>query len=507
MATNQKIAGKGRNGSHSLSKTLFIRGCQCHKSLWLKKYKPEWQDEESTEATARFASGNEVGELARDLFPGGVLIPFEEDGERVPLEDQLRRTKEAMEGGAKVIYEAAFQHDGIFVKVDLLRKRAKGWDLHEVKAGTSVKDVYLLDSALQYFVLVGAGVPLGKVYVVHVNTAYVRDGDVDLDSLLTCQNVTNGVKGLQAEVRSATQKMRAALAQKKAPSIDIGPHCFEPYGCDFQGHCWGHIPEDSVFDLRGRGVDQFALYSKGIVRQADIPLDLLKGKQKQQVKATLRREDHVDRKVIQAFLAQLHYPLYFLDFETFMSAVPPFDGTSPYQQIPFQYSLHHQKRKGGKVHHVEFLAAPGEDPRKALLKSLLAAIPDGACVLAYNSAFEARVLKDLAARYKGHRARVNRIVANMRDLMVPFRTRACYKWEMKGGYSIKNVLPALVPELSYSGLEIANGGAAMEAYHEMCAVKDQPEELAAVRGALLEYCKLDTLAMVRILEKLYQLAS
>ncbi|QXE87349.1 DUF2779 domain-containing protein [Geomonas nitrogeniifigens] len=499
----------GQRGSHTaaLSKTLFVRGCQCHKSLWLQKFKPELKDEESPETTARFAGGNMIGELARDLFPGGVLIPFEEDGERVPLEDQLRRTKEAMEGGAKVIYEAAFQHDGIFVKVDLLRKRVKGWELYEAKAGTSVKDVYLLDSALQYFVLAGAGVPLGKAYVVHVNTEYVREGDVDLGSLLTCQNVTKEVKGLQAEVRNSTQKMRAALAQKKVPSIDIGPHCFEPYECDFQGHCWGHIPEDSVFDLRGRGVDQFALYYQGIVSQADIPLDLLQGKQKQQVQATLRQEDHVDRKAIRAFLNQLSYPLYFLDFETFISAVPPFDGTSPYQQIPFQYSLHYQKRRGGKIHHVEFLAVPGEDPRKALLKSLLAAIPDGSCVLAYNSAFENRVLKDLAGRYKGHRARVNRIVANMRDLMVPFNTRACYKWEMKGGYSIKNVLPALVPELSYSGLKIANGGAAMEAYHEMCAVKDKPEELAAVRGALLEYCKLDTLAMVRILEKLYQLAS
>lgn len=506
MKAGKKIVQKEKSNVGSLSKTLFIRGLQCRKSLWLQKFKPELKDEEEPETAAKFANGNAVGELARELFPKGVLVPFEADGERVPIEEQLRLTQAAMNGGTNAVYEASFQHDGIFVKVDLLRRRGKKWDLHEVKAGSSVKEVYLMDAAVQYHVLTGAGVPLGKVFITHVDTGYVRDGEVVPDGLFASQDVTKEVKGVQGGIPEALREMRAALERKKSPAVDIGPHCFAPYDCDFMGHCWSHIPEDSVFDLKERGVDKFGLYYRGIVKQRDIPLELLNVKQKQQVLATLSREDHVDVKQIKAFLATLTYPLYFLDFETFQSAIPLFDGTRPYQQIPFQYSLHYQSRKGGKLNHVEFLAQPGKDPRRSLLKSLLEAIPEGACVLAYNSSFEKGVLKELAGLFKTQRRRVEGIVENMHDLMIPFRSRACYKWQMKGSYSIKSVLPALVPDLSYSGLEIANGGAAMEAYHAMCAVKDSPEELAEIRKNLLEYCKLDTLAMVRVLEALHRLA-
>lgn len=201
------------------------------------------------------------------------------------------------------------------------------------------------------------------------------------------------------------------------------------------------------------------------------------------------------------FLKSLWYPLCFLDFETFMSPIPLFDGTRPYQQIPFQYSLHYLKSDGGKLKHHEFLASPNFDPRKELTEKLINEIPDNACVLAYNMSFEKRILEDLGSWFPEHSDKIENIIGNMKDLMAPFRSKACYLWQMNGSYSIKFVLPALVPGLSYDEMEISNGGMAMDAYSTMCQTED-PGKLERIRKALQEYCNLDTLGMVRIMEKL-----
>ena len=486
----------------SLSKSLFIRGLQCHKSLWLQKFQPELKNPLSSEAEAKFSTGKSIGDLAQDIFPNGILVPYELDGIRIPVDEQIQQTRQAMDAGKKVIYEASFQHDNIFVKVDILRRVSKGWEIYEVKAGTKLDDVYLNDAALQYHVLTGSVMPVCKVFLVYVNSRYVRNGAIDFHQLFIQEDVTTEVKARQSAIIDALKNQRKILTGKKPPQIDIGAYCADPYECDFQGHCWGHIPENSVFDLRGRGVDKFALYNQGFISQKDIPLEMLNARQRQQVVATLKKLNQVDLNKVKEFLSELWYPLYFLDFETFQSAVPLYDQTGPYQQVPFQYSLHYQKRKGGKLYHADFLAEPGMDPRKPLMEKLLADIPDNACVLAYHMSFEARVLKDLAERFPRKKPKIDNIIKNMRDLEVPFRTRAIYHWQMKGSSSIKKVLPALVPELSYEGLEIADGGAAMEAYHEMCAVKDRPKELAKIRHNLLAYCRQDTLGMVRILDSL-----
>jgi hypothetical protein len=295
--------------------------------------------------------------------------------------------------------------------------------------------------------------------------------------------------------------LRATLREGTEPAIDIGPYCTDPYECDFIPYCWRHIPENSVFDIRGVGVDRFGLYQRGIVRLADVPLDELKSAQRQQVKATLNRQDAIDPQQVKAFLDTLWYPICHLDFETFNTPIPKFDGTRPYQQVPFQFSIHAQESPGAELQHFEYLAPPQGDPRRELIEKLLEIIPADACVLAYNQAFEKGILRELAALFPDLADAIETRLTNVRDLMVPFRRRDVYRWQMRGSYSIKEVLPAMVPELSYEGLAIANGMAAMQAYQEMCALED-PVALAELRAALLEYCRLDTLAMVRILEKL-----
>ncbi len=499
--TENPMQTEERRHNSFLSKSQFIRGLQCHKSLYLHKHHPELRGEISAGQEAVFQSGTDVGKLAQQLFPGGVEIPY--DG--LTISEQVEQTAEAIAAGTETIYEASFGHDGIFVKVDILYKGAHGWELYEVKGSTVAKKVHVHDAALQYHVLNGAGINLAKAAIVHVNNGYTRHGELDITSLFSIEDVTLQVQELQEFVAREIARQRESL-QAGMPAIDIGRYCSEPYRCDFSSHCWSHIPEDSVFDLRGRGADKFKLYRQGVLTQADIPLDTLNALQRFQVDATLGQKDSVDVDRVRKFLASLWYPLYFLDSETFTSAIPLFDGSRPYQQIPFQYSLHYQETELGELKHYEFLAQPGIDPREELLCGLLEQIPENACILAYNKSFEIGVLRRLAEFFPAKRKQIECMIGNFRDLMAPFKSRAVYKWQMKGSYSIKEVLPALVPELTYKGLEINTGGMAMEAYHEMGRM-EKPQELEKIRMALLEYCKLDTLAMVRILEKMLELCS
>ncbi len=492
-------AAKKKSGSY-LSKSLYIRGLQCHKSLFLQKYQPSLKGDISDAQEAIFQGGRDVGVLAWQLFPGGIEIPYE----GLSHQEQIDLTQSKIKQGVKPIYEATFSHQDVFVKVDILQKGSRGWEIYEVKGGTKLDPVYVDDAALQYHVLTGAGIKVNKVFITHINSEYLRKGALDVQKLFTSENITKLVKEKQPFVVKQV-RMQKRMLNGKLPKIDIGPHCSDPYECDFSGHCWQHIPDDSVFDLRRKGIDPYDLYAQGIIKQKDIPLDLLNEKQRQQVVATINKENTIDKKKVRDFLKTLSYPLYFLDFETFMSAIPPYDGLKPYQNVPFQYSLHFQKKKGGKLFHTEFLAQPGIDPRMPLLKKLLADIPEDVCILTYNMAFEKKVLTELAAQFPKYKKTIKKWIDNIQDLMAPFRRRDVYFWEFKGSYSIKKVLPALASDLSYEGLAIADGGAAMDAYQQMLAAMNDEKKLSEIRKNLLAYCQLDTLAMVRILEALGKL--
>lgn len=477
-----------------LSKSLILKGLQCHKALWLARHPPAFELPAKPELQARLELGTAVGILAQQLFPGGTEVPFE----GLSFADQLARTGELLEQGAEVVYEASFRFDGIFVKVDILVRDGGSWQIHEVKMGTAVKEVNLDDVAIQHYVLAGCGLDVSRSCLVHIDNGYVRDGAIEVGRLFTSEEVTGEALARQAALPELIAGMRRTLGGAGEPEIDIGPWCTDPYECDFIPYCWRHIPEDSVFSLRGRGVDKFALYYQGIVRLADVPLDALSAAQRFQLEATLGRKDATDGEAIRAFLGTLWYPLCHLDFETFDTPIPPFDGTRPYQKIPFQYSLHIERQPGAEPEHFAYLAPPNVDPRRGLAEKLIAEIPEEACVLTYNQAFEKSVLRDLAAIFPDLSDDLQKRIDNIRDLMAPFKKRHLYRWPMRGSYSIKEVLPALVPDLSYKGLSVADGGMAMLAYHEMCAAED-PERVAEIRRDLLEYCELDTWAMVRIL--------
>jgi hypothetical protein len=488
-----------RSRNAYLSKTLYMKGLQCHKFLYLNRKRPDLKGEQTPELKARLKAGTEVGVYAQQLFPGGVAVPF--DG--LTKGEQLVKTRKEVSGGARVIYEATFSFDNVFFKADIIRKDGRGWELYEVKSATRVKDHYPDDVAIQFYVLKGCGVNVRRAFLVHVNNEYVRNGEIVPKGLFSMQDVTEEVKDIQAEIPTRLASMRKML-YGKLPAIDIGPHCFEPNECDFMEHCWEHVPEYSIFNLKGRGVDKWELYGRGILKLADVPLEILNDSQRMQAEQYRRRGEHADPEGIREFLKRLWYPLCFLDFETIQTAIPLFDGNRPYQQIPFQYSLHLQKSAKLSLKHFEFLARPGVDPRRELTERIIREIPEEACVMVYHKTFEKGVLSDLAESFPQYRKRLDGIIDNLVDLMEPFQRRDIYHWEMDGSYSLKAVLPVLVPDMTYEGMEISEGKEASLAYLAMIE-GSVPEEYERLRKALLTYCRQDTLGLVKLLERMWRM--
>ncbi len=484
--------------SINLSKSQFIRGLQCHKSLWLYKNQPELRTQADQSKQALYDSGTDVGVLAQGLFPGGEVIKFEGS----TFDEKINKTKELINSGVCTIYEATFKFDNILVMVDIFHKGRDGWGIYEVKASTGVKEVHENDVSLQYYVLTGSGLEVSSVNLVHINNQYVRQGNLEINKLFTIADLTETTIEKQDFVREELEAIRSAI-QGDCPKLDIGPHCSDPYGCDFTEHCWKHIPNYSIFNLSRLYTNKkFELYYKGILSFEDIPRDYpLSQSQRFQVEAELTGNEIINKEGINEFLDQVSYPLYFLDFETFQQAVPQFDNLRPYEQIPFQYSLHYFEVEGRELKHSEFLGKEGTDTRESLDRSLTEKIPTDVCILTYNSSFEKRIIRELSSKFPQHSNHLMKIHDNIIDLMVPFQNKYLYKKEMKGSYSIKYVLPALVPEMSYADMEISGGGQASSIYASL-HLNDDKEEVDRMRENLLKYCKLDTLAMVKILEVL-----
>ncbi|NLG10408.1 MAG: DUF2779 domain-containing protein [Coriobacteriaceae bacterium] len=487
----------------NLSKSRYTRGVQCARMLWLNEHHPELFDD-SVMNQAVLATGNEVGDLAMGYFGDFVEVPFDRNN----MTGMIAKTQEYLEAGERVICEASFSYDGNFCSVDILRVVDNGVEIIEVKSSTSVKDVYYHDVAYQYWVLKHCGLTVTGAYLMYINNQYVRNGDLVLQDLFTIADLTNRVREMQDEVGGNITSFKQIADDPIEPEIAIGPQCFDPYPCGFQCHCWQHIPQPNVFDLGGvGGVNGFRLFNDGYVTFADLFDNPGKLNHKQRIQVQTELMDlppTIDCGAITEFLATLDFPLYFLDFETFQQAIPPFDGLKPFQQIPSQYSLHVLQSPGSTLEHFEFLAEAGTDPRRPLARRLCADIPENACVLAYNMGFEKGVIKQLALIFPDLAKHLMSIHDNIRDLMKPFFKGHYYSREMRGSYSIKYVLPALFPddpELNYDNLDgIHNGDEAMNAFANLS--NNDEADTARIRAQLLAYCRLDTLAMVRIWEKL-----
>ena len=487
--------------THKLSKSTYLKGLQCEKSLYLNKHHKELKDELTEAQEAIFSQGTMVGELAQDLFPGGLDVSPESFYDYT---DSLQQTKDAIANGLTVIYEAAFQFDGVLCAVDILVRDGIAWKAYEVKSSTKVKEVNVQDASLQYHVLTNCGLQISDISLVVINNQYCKDGELDIHKLFRIESVLESVKESLAQTEGSIKRFKEVLAQKEVPAALIGKKCTAPYDCNFRGHCWKKVPDYSVFNLINIKKDKAELlYHSGSVLITDIPLDYrLSDSQALQVQCERDQSVIINKKKLREFVGELHYPLYFLDFESSMMAVPLFEHQKPYQQIPFQYSLHIQNSEEHNYLHLEFLAeSDGGDPRLAFINQLIKDCGSEGAIVVYNKSFEKRILTELINDFPAYEYQLNSIVNRMVDLMQPFLKKHYYTPAMKGKYSIKYVLPALCPELSYTDLDIKEGGSASRVFAQMLN-KEFEGDVQQTRTALYEYCKLDTWAMVKILEQI-----
>ena len=490
----------------TLSKSQYIRGLQCYKSLWLYKHNPELRNMPDTSQESLFNTGNQVGDLAKQLFPDGVEIEFNAND----FNGMIQKTNNLIANDTEVIYEATFNENGIFAMADILVKNGDAWDMYEVKGSTSVKEYHLNDAAIQWYALSNV-IKLHRTYIVHINNGYVREGELDIKELFTVEDVTDEVLPRQDDIPLYLSQIDEML-QGSMPDIDIGTHCSNPHGCDFWDYCWKHISSPSVFNLYRMWVSKkFELYYKGIVSYDDIinnniPLN---DTQKLQVEAYTSGTVTINKPIIKEFLNEIRYPINFFDFETFQNAIPRFDNQSPYAQIPFQYSLH-ILHEDGTLEHREFLGDENSDPRPVLIEQMLSDIAPTGSIVAYNQSFEIGKIKDLAAFVPEYEKELLALNERFVDLIIPFRQKGYYHPDFNGSFSIKAVLPAMFPgndELNYKKLgSVQNGGDAMDTFANLHLLKDKSKR-DEIRRDLLAYCRLDTLAMVRILEKLYEIAN
>lgn len=487
----------------TLSKSQYIRGLQCHKSLWLYKHNPELRDAPDSQTESNFNTGYDVGELAKELFPNGVEIEFDSND----FNGMIEKTKELIANGMEVIYEATFKEDGIFAMADILVKNGDAWDIYEVKASTYTKEYHINDTSIQWYALSKA-INLNRAFVVHINNQYVRDGELNIKELFAIDDITEIVLQKQETIEPQLKQMEDML-KADMPLIDIGKHCSDPYGCDFSSHCWQHLPKgNSVFDISYAMGKQWTLYHQGIHSIDDVPDDFNLGKNaKLQIKHYKSQEIKIDKPKIKEFLDKIEYPINFFDFETFQNAIPRFDNQRPYAQMPFQYSLH-ILHVDGTLEHKEFLGDENSDPRCVLSEQMLKDITPTGSIIAFNQSFEITQIKNLAEICVDFSDALLALNERFIDLAYPFQYKHYYHPNFNGKYSIKVVLPTLFvddDELDYKKLgSIQNGGDAMDTFAKLHLLKDK-NQLAEIKKDLLAYCRLDTLAMVRIWEKLWKL--
>jgi len=492
--------------TNTLSKSTFVRGCKCLKSLYLYKFHYDLRDEVSQQQQALFDQGNEVGMLARSLFPGG------KDATVTPAHDytaSVKRTQQILQSGCKTIYEAGFMFNNVYAAIDTLVIRKNGWYLYEVKSSTSVKEYHTLDAALQYYILKNLGYPVKQVSIVCINNQYVRHGEIEPEKLFNIHDITTEAIQFQDYVEDQLEVMQQMVKSGVEPQCRLGRQCNEFYPCDFQGHCWKKFneveyPVTAISKISDR---LWELVNKNIYGQPQIPSEYyfrLTPLQRQQISCTLEKTSPPpDIREIKKFLKDVSSPVSFLDFETIATAIPLFDGTRPYQQIPFQFSLHCND-SSREYRHYEYLGDGKTDPRPELIKQLIASLPSKGSVFVYYMPFEKSRLQELAESFPQYKKQLNAICERLVDLIIPFRNRYIYHYKMNGSASIKSVLPALFPELDYSKLNISDGGMASLAYLNLSCITDK-KQIASTRGNLLEYCKMDTRAMVELYQYLSKL--
>ncbi|HXB75038.1 MAG TPA: DUF2779 domain-containing protein [Candidatus Acidoferrales bacterium] len=484
-----------------MSKSKFVAGVQCLKRLYLQIYQSELAAESDDGQEARLEQGNEVGRLAQSAFPGGVLVDFGP----LELDAALARTAVLVDDpSVPAIFEATFRYSGVLVRVDILERCGRNrWRLIEVKSSVELKEHYLYDVAIQHYVVSGCGLDLSSAVLMHLNRDYIYDGkSYDPHKLFVIAGVTRAARNLAKDIPKLLRAQRKALAQASPPGVEPGPHCRDPYICEFFSYCNPDPPENHVSCLpRLSEKKRQDLLDLGITLIREIPDDFPLTEIQNRVSVAVRTGRAWVSQTLAKALAGLKYPIYFMDFESLFPAIPRHAGMWPYSHIPFQWSVHRQLTPDAALEHFEFLADDARDRRVEFVGSLCETLGRRGRIVVYNAAFESRRLRDLADWFPEFGDKIAKIQGRLWDLL-PFVREHVYHPEFQGSYSLKAVLLALVPDLTYDGMEVAHGGEAGLIWERMIRDGLAAPERARLRLALLAYCRHDTLAMVNVLERM-----
>ncbi len=479
---------------HTLSKSRFVAGVQCHKLLWWTVHEPDAVElQPDTVLQDLFDQGRQVGEIARTLWPGGVLI----DSPHYQRAERVAATRTALDAGAPAIFEASFVADDTYVAIDVLEKRGDGYRITEVKSSTSQKDEHIPDVAVQAYVTAACGVYVASADVMHLNKDFRHP---DAGELFARTDVAQAVAAFAPTVPDELARQQAMLAGP-LPDVPIGLHCFEPRECPFMSRCWPDAP-DHIRHLSGVGPKKTAAYlERGIHSIRDLPrAEKLNFTQQRQLKAMAANKLVVEP-TLGRELAPFTGRLGFLDFETIMRAVPVWPGMAPWQQAAAQFS-YHERQPDGTYIHAEHLAEGPEDARPRLAEAMVRATARADRVVMYTP-FEKSRIRDLQKAVPELAGELAALEAKLLDLH-PVVKNCVYHPDFRGSFSLKYILTPLVPELTYNDLVIVDGRVASVEIARLLFVADKipAAERDRVRQDLLDYCKRDTWAMVRLLETL-----
>lgn len=468
---------------------------QCPKKLWLEVYRPELATEDP-KSEAIFAMGHEIGEIARRLYDDGSGVMIEYDA---GMTSAIARTSEALrQNSTSPVFEATVERDGLLVRADVLLRGAGGPRLVEVKSSTRLKPEHLEDCAIQSWVFEASSVRPQSVALAHVNNQFVYQGDGNYAGLLVEEDVTAAIAELRERVPESLASAKKILAASE-PEVSVGTRCRKPYACPFQDHCW----QKTDYPVRGLPAINSrldSLLAAGHYDVRSIPEGLLTDVGQLRVWRAVQNGRAELLPGAREMLAALPYPRYYLDFETISFAVPRWNGAHPYQQVPFQWSLHIEDRDGSLNHH-EFLDLTGELPARAVAETLLKAVGTQGPVFMYTT-FERTCINNLADFCPDLRIDLMALADRLVDLH-PIVKDNYYHPAMHGSWSIKAVLPTIAPELDYKKLgAIQEGTAAQQAYLAAISPEHDGTQRAEIRKTLLEYCKHDTLAMVTVAKSL-----
>jgi len=481
----------------NLSKSRIQSGRQCQKRLWLEMHDPK-KSQWSFSAQSRMDEGTAFGVLAQELLGGGTLVA----ADHLHVNEALAETRSLLDqsiDAVPMIFEPAFAYEGVRVRVDAYKRHHEGDWLIEIKSTASVKPEHIWDCAIQTWVARGSGQHVTRVMLGHADTeSFVYTNEYDYQGLLKLVDITADVEAIISEIPKIVEDLKT-VAAGEIPPISTGTHCVKPYGCPFIEFCRSAEPAEAEYPVQllprvGELANQ--LLASGYRDLRDVPLPLLVSPLHRLIAEATQSGKAFVSSELKDLLSDIPYPRYYLDFETISYIVPRWLGTRSFQQLPFQYSCHREQEDGALSHHY-FLDVTGNSPFIPFIEKLIVDLGNEGAIVVWNQGFESSRLNDLARMFPQYSVEIQKIINRMVDLL-PIYRKHYYHPDMRGSWSIKNVLPTIAPELDYGDLEVSGGQEAQEAYKKALNPDLSIDEVKAIEQSLLTYCERDTLAMVRL---------